>query len=214
MRRGFTLIELLVVIAIIAILAAILFPVFARAREKARQASCISNLKQIALAGLMYSQDYDERYPNAYLYHGTWGDPNVLRFWPYQLEPYTKNWQFILCPSHRWLYTWSNPDFEASYVITHISQNRAGQYCEPMSGGAAAQIADVAGTIWLAETTNSAEIFGPWSGDPDPLVFTERGTQNRVWEGHNDGGDYAFADGHAKFLKDTTPGMWTSTSGD
>src|SRR5438067_179265 len=62
-RRGFTLIELLVVIAIIAILAAILFPVFAQAREKARQAGCTSNLKQISLATMMYLQDYDETYP-------------------------------------------------------------------------------------------------------------------------------------------------------
>jgi len=62
-RRGFTLIELLVVIAIIAILAAILFPVFAKAREKARQASCTSNVKQLALGALMYIQDYDEQYP-------------------------------------------------------------------------------------------------------------------------------------------------------
>src|ERR671916_3232132 len=62
-RNGFTLIELLVVIAIIAILAAILFPVFAQAREKARQASCLSNVKQIGLAAMMYVQDYDETYP-------------------------------------------------------------------------------------------------------------------------------------------------------
>jgi len=60
-KHGFTLIELLVVIAIIAILAAILFPVFAKAREKARQSSCLSNLKQIGLAGLSYAQDYDEK---------------------------------------------------------------------------------------------------------------------------------------------------------
>ena len=66
MRRGFTLIELLVVIAIIAILAAILFPVFARAREKARQSSCLSNVKQLALGTMMYCQDYDERLPASY----------------------------------------------------------------------------------------------------------------------------------------------------
>ena len=65
-RSGFTLIELLVVIAIIAILAAILFPVFARARESARRTSCISNLKQLALGTMMYAQDYDETYPMSY----------------------------------------------------------------------------------------------------------------------------------------------------
>lgn len=67
-RKAFTLIELLVVIAIIAILAAILFPVFARARENARRSSCLSNLKQIGLGAMMYIQDYDERYPQAYWY--------------------------------------------------------------------------------------------------------------------------------------------------
>ena len=65
-RRGFTLIELLVVIAIIAILAAILFPVFARARENARRTSCVSNVKQFSLALMQYTQDYDERYPRSY----------------------------------------------------------------------------------------------------------------------------------------------------
>ena len=75
--RGFTLIELLVVIAIIAILAAILFPVFARARENARRTSCLSNLKQIALSSLQYIQDYDGRYPHVFYDTDHNGNPDV-----------------------------------------------------------------------------------------------------------------------------------------
>src|SRR5690242_14717153 len=80
-QKGFTLIELLVVIAIIAILAAILFPVFAQAREKARQITCVSNEKQINLAVSMYVQDYDETYPFAWGYLGGWYDT---------IDPYIK----------------------------------------------------------------------------------------------------------------------------
>ncbi len=104
-RRGFTLIELLVVIAIIAILAAILFPVFARAREKARQASCSSNLKQIALATLMYAQDFDEKFPLSVPGCVTWW-PTANSPQPYQwwilTYPYTKNGQIYSCPSSKW----------------------------------------------------------------------------------------------------------------
>ncbi len=122
-RPGFTLIELLVVIAIIAILAAILFPVFAQARAKARQASCISNMKQLALSNVMYCQDYDELYPTAYGYYpglgwmwnylvpvpinspctnGSCGPSWSQGFggaWTNVIQPYSKNYQILNCPS-------------------------------------------------------------------------------------------------------------------
>ena len=91
-RSAFTLIELLVVIAIIAILAAILFPVFARARENARRSSCQSNLKQIGLGILQYAQDYDEKYP-----YGL--NSNFEQGWATQTQPYLKSIQVFRCPS-------------------------------------------------------------------------------------------------------------------
>ncbi|MCX7598826.1 MAG: DUF1559 domain-containing protein [Armatimonadetes bacterium] len=102
MRRGFTLIELLVVIAIIAILAAILFPVFARAREKARQASCQSNLKQIGLAWLSYATDYDGYFPRSITPCAGSPPEWQARIPVYVLlNPYIKNWQIWACPSAR-----------------------------------------------------------------------------------------------------------------
>jgi prepilin-type N-terminal cleavage/methylation domain-containing protein/prepilin-type processing-associated H-X9-DG protein len=120
-RRAFTLIELLVVIAIIAILAAILFPVFAQAREKARQTSCLSNLKQTALGFLMYSQDYDELFPAGcanvpqqpgwtytllHIVPPTWSSaqnhPRVVAsylIFSYTIQPYIKNYGVYACPS-------------------------------------------------------------------------------------------------------------------
>jgi len=109
-RRGFTLIELLVVIAIISILAAILFPVFARARENARRASCMSNLKQIGLGVMMYTQDYDEAYPFSSVSRtGPWASiPTSADFadtsnvyWPQFIYPYTKSMDIFYCPSGR-----------------------------------------------------------------------------------------------------------------
>ena len=94
-RTGFTLIELLVVIAIIAVLAAILFPVFAKAREKARQTTCASNEKQLALGVLMYAQDNEETLPPTASGDGV----SILFLWPDLLRPYVKNEEVRFCPS-------------------------------------------------------------------------------------------------------------------
>ncbi len=97
MRRAFTLIELLVVIAIIAILAAILFPVFAQAREKARSVSCLSNTKQLGLALTMYEQDYDQTLPQT-----SWEKAPGVAYqvhWSYNVQPYVKNVNIFVCPS-------------------------------------------------------------------------------------------------------------------
>lgn len=108
-KRGFTLIELLVVIAIIAILAAILFPVFARARAKASATACLSNLKQIGLATAMYAQDYDGMLPFLWIQNSSTGD---ITTWYNLVEPYARNKQILVCPSQpaestlpTWLHT-------------------------------------------------------------------------------------------------------------
>jgi prepilin-type N-terminal cleavage/methylation domain-containing protein len=130
-RTGFTLIELLVVIAIIAILAAILFPVFAQAREKARQASCLSNCKQIGLASNMYIQDYDEKFPGHDWQKGMgiWGLPDGRNYkghlgWSLQFYPYLKNLNVLLCPS--------DPTPKANYSDNGKANPYANEWGKPL----------------------------------------------------------------------------------
>ena len=185
MRRGFTLIELLVVIAIIAILAAILFPVFARAREKARQASCLSNIKQLGLGCLMYSQDYDSKYPGSYWngpppppWNGNWV------YWSDLVLPYVKNNQIFYCPS-----TGENGGGNGwSYGMPWWYWGCADSTIGNMPYG-------TAGTAMLIE--------GTWAIFDGPSFFAswQAPYNGRMRDVHNDGLNIAYADGHAKWTK-------------
>jgi prepilin-type N-terminal cleavage/methylation domain-containing protein len=121
-KRAFTLIELLVVIAIIAILAAILFPVFAKAREKARQTQCVSNTKQVGTAIAMYVQDYDETMPWNYHYSM---DASQLWWWQDDCRPYIKNENVYSCPSAdpHFKYTFRRPANTPNPLIKDLVKN-------------------------------------------------------------------------------------------
>lgn len=189
MRRGFTLIELLVVIAIIAILAAILFPVFAKAREKARQTSCLSNCRQISTAALSYIQDYDECFPGDYV-----DRPTGVYQYPFSrvLVPYCKNGQIFQCPSRKSL-------------VFDVANSQWGAYgwssYWPV-GCSLGQVDSPAQTVMIAETTTAPDAYSPSSSG---AVITDYFTT--FYPGmHNDGQNVNFFDGHAKWYKTTT--MW------
>lgn len=191
-RRGFTLIELLVVIAIIAILAAILFPVFARAREKARQASCLSNLKQLGTALQMYVQDYDEMTPPHTDDEPTPPPPYNWRWdsLPLRLLPYVKNYQIYRCPSDS---GWTEPAETAtgrwsSYVINNLGS---------VARRADASFNDPAGTLVLLDGSESD--LGIEGNDDLPYQVPTADAYNR----HNGGLNANFYDGHAKWLQPT-----------
>jgi len=164
---GFTLIELLVVVSIIAILAAILFPVFARARENARRTSCLSNLKQIGLGMMQYVQDNDERYPTYFYgsdagstagpdaaHGGNWyPSTSVNWYWQNMIFPYVKSVQVFICPS--------SPLAKAAYKVpTGIYGPYATQYgANGVSSGA--QIGPIVNGKWGASGLHSSALAAP-----------------------------------------------------
>jgi len=148
--KGFTLIELLVVIAIIAILAAILFPVFAQAREKARTASCQSNLKQLATAWLMYAQDYDDRSVPEYICPP--GGKNQFIRWSGRLDPYIKNDQIWKCPSAPEDGYWGN--IGMMYGWSSWTTRFVGGTCYAVGGLPLAYLANPAEVGVFADTNN------------------------------------------------------------
>ncbi|MGV3719485.1 MAG: DUF1559 domain-containing protein [Actinomycetota bacterium] len=195
-RRAFTLIELLVVIAIIAILAAILFPVFARAREAARQSSCSSNLKQLGTSMMMYVQDFDERLPGAAPFsaaspYGHWvlafnngagqnaGQPGPFPVDQGALYPYAKNAQVYTCPS----------DSNARTKRLSYTMNA---YCNFQTLAAANTVSSTPLFVDESATLNDGYFaYGGNTGGDIPSLI------------HNEGANLCFLDGHVKWHKRT-----------
>jgi len=190
MKRGFTLIELLVVIAIIAILAAILFPVFAKAREKARQASCLSNIKQLTLGCMQYIQDYDERTPQRGALCATsgpaWGGLPIQ-----QIFPYVKNSQVYICPSRTPAAFCGNASAASKALVPASGYNMS---CGLNNGVAVATIQMPAEMFMLGECTGGSF----WRPVNDYV-----GCDCGVLKTHNDGINVGFCDGHAKWIMHT-----------
>ncbi|NUP98416.1 MAG: DUF1559 domain-containing protein [Armatimonadetes bacterium] len=216
---AFTLIELLVVIAIIAILAAILFPVFAKAREKARQSSCQSNLKQAGIAFTQYTQDYDEKIIPLYLY---WANPGMLAWFPDLAHPYVKNGQVWECPSRTTVQTWNRNLFPAGrgpgavdLPLSYGGGDFAGTWIGGGGAGTLATLIEPANTLQCLETT-TPEIWDAVNGpDYNNVVVTDAYWGPRKgWVNlrHNDGFNTQFFDGHVKWLKETTAPMWTAAA--
>jgi len=196
-RRGFTLIELLVVIAIIALLAAMLFPVFSQARERARRTSCLSNGRQIGTAFMQYTQDFDEYYPlTAHI------GPDSS--WIDTLQPYVKNRQIYRCPSDP-SKNWEQP------LPGQTALRRASYYLNfymPGTGtfGKLPSIQSPAGVIYIVESIDNAtgDHFHPssWGGVTNFAWDAAAGETTEIaLRRHQQGFHAVYADGHAKWLK-------------
>jgi prepilin-type N-terminal cleavage/methylation domain-containing protein/prepilin-type processing-associated H-X9-DG protein len=214
-KRGFTLIELLVVIAIIALLAAILFPVFARARENARKSSCQNNLKQVALAWAQYTQDYDE-ISVPFRQAGAGSTP--FR-WPVLLQPYLKSNQIMRCPSTTaatahlsYTYNWFVGIDNASSAPRAISDiplpAQSPMFADAVGVYATTGPTDISPDAWgfvrgpVVQMANAGILARQIQGSPAAF----NGARQALIEGdrHLGGANYAFVDGHVKWMAAVT----------
>lgn len=210
-NKGFTLIELLVVIAIIVILAAILFPVFAQARAKARQTICLSNMRQMGLGVMMYAQDYDEAFP---LDSHTGGGGNANWVWIKTLQPYVKTSLLYRCPSDPSA-NWERP--LSGQVTTRKTSYGTNFWMLPRLGvdeltmncsgfNTVGSIRAPARTIYIAELrTNAAggaDHYHPaaWRYPNSCGTYIEP-TDELAMDWHSGGTNYTFVDGHAKWFR-------------
>ena len=206
------------VIAIIAILAAILFPVFARAREKARQSTCLSNVKQLSLAAMMYAQDYDEKLPWDDLdYNGDGTEDGTCRG---MIAPYVKNYQLFLCPSKKMTGSvfdgrYNDVGMHAGYAmnVAHWMPAGAGEEAHtPPYGAALANVEDASACILFTESDGGHNASNPGGVNATQWIPTDDSATR-----HNGGANYAFIDGHGKWTKadkidpPTGGGDWLST---
>jgi len=204
-RRAFTLIELLVVIAIIAILAAILFPVFAKAREKARQSSCQSNLKQIGLALIQYSQDYDEQMTKAH-YDGNPGGgtvPGSAGKWMEVIAPYAKSNQIFDCPSKSGTkFTPFGGTTYASYAINSTYYAGGDGLTSPAGElVSSSSVSRPSETVWAADGPGTAFEFTWLVGtEPNPNMTTTPPTLGNIHGRHMEKANTLFVDGHVKAM--------------
>jgi len=211
-HKGFTLIELLVVISIISLLAAILFPVFARARESARRASCLSNLKQIGLGMMMYVQDYDEAYPTTATSDIAIDGSSYEGFWVVRIFPYVKNGQVFQCPNS----PSTIKEYNIPYAGGKISLPDMNDHNYGMNQNV---ITFVAWGNPMTKVTKMSEIGSPSRlplifdctmgitllptriiNADDPNIYTDE-PANPAYARHINGSNILFSDGHAKFLQ-------------
>jgi prepilin-type N-terminal cleavage/methylation domain-containing protein/prepilin-type processing-associated H-X9-DG protein len=192
-RRGFTLIELLVVIAIIAILAAILFPVFARAREKARQTSCMSNVKQLCLGMLMYAQDYDDHLTRCREGSGAAWQWPLTTCWPWwaEIQPYIKNTQMLNCPSYA-----GQGSYNATGEFGGLGYGLNLWIAQQSPGISMGSIAKPAETALLMDINNDIVCWLPSTldGNGNPC-------NGNAPSRHNGGLNIGWCDGHAKWMQ-------------